>query len=115
MDYFAPLAKTGDGAKRYDVSGGCLCAEHILTSPPPRPPLRCGRPSPLKAKGGGIRKSDLAPRAGRGEEGSAVVMASRKRGVARERGITARIGWADERIGSGVAVRSVERKRRDVD
>src|SRR5437588_10335434 len=106
MDYFAPLAKTGDGAKRYDVSGGCLCAEHILTSPPPRPPLRCGRPSPLEAKGGGIRKSNFAPLAGRGEERSAVVLPARKRDVARERGVTGRVGVLRWLIQRALAVRS---------
>src|SRR5436190_23044455 len=40
---------------------GACPRERILTSPPPRPPLRCGRPSPLNTKGGGIRKSELSP------------------------------------------------------
>src|SRR5438045_8019784 len=42
-------------------------------------------------------------------------MASRKRGVARERGITARIGLAHSLIQRALAVRTVERKRRHVD
>ena len=32
-------------------SGGGLSVQRVVTSPPPRPQLRCGRPSPLKGEG----------------------------------------------------------------
>src|SRR5437868_11458232 len=44
---FIPPPFVGRVGGRRPVGGGCP-RERILTSPPPRPPLRCGRPSPLK-------------------------------------------------------------------
>jgi len=47
---FIPPPFVGRVAGRRPVGWG-LSVQRVVTSPPPRPQLRCGRPSPLKGEG----------------------------------------------------------------
>jgi len=46
-----PSPICGEGGRPKGRSGGGLSVQRIVTSPPPRPQLRCGRPFPLKGEG----------------------------------------------------------------